>query len=76
MKELLLAIVKEMVDHPDQVTVNEFDGESRVILELSVAKQDLGKVIGKKGKNITAIRTLIQASSVKQRKRAVVELVE
>lgn len=76
MKDLLLAIVKEMVDYPEQVNVKEVDGNSTVVFELAVAKQDLGKVIGQKGKNINAVRTLIQAASAKQRKRSIVELVE
>ena len=76
MKDLLLAIAKQMVDHPEQVTVKEIEGASTVVLELSVAKQDLGKVIGQKGKNITAIRTLTSAAGAKHRKRVIVEVVE
>lgn len=76
MKDFLLAIVKEMVDYPEQVTVKEIDGESTVVFELAVAKQDLGKVIGQKGKNITAIRTIIQAASAKHKKRSIIELIE
>ena len=76
MKDLLIAIVKGIVDQPEQVTVKEIDGDSTVVFELAVAKQDLGKVIGQKGKNITAIRTLVQAASAKQKKRAIIELIE
>jgi len=75
-KALLLAIAKQMVDFPENVKVKEIDGASTTVLELSVAKQDLGKIIGKKGKNITAIRTLINASAAKKKKRIIVEVVE
>ena len=75
-KALLLGIANKMVDYPDQVTVKEIDGASTTVLELSVAKQDLGKIIGQKGRNITAIRTLITASAAKQKKRIIIEVVE
>jgi predicted RNA-binding protein YlqC (UPF0109 family) len=65
-----------MVDYPDQVSVREIDGENTIVLELTVAKQDLGKIIGAKGRNIGAIRTLMMAVSEKVHKRIVVELVE
>ena len=76
MKDLLLAIVKQMVDAPDQVIVKEFSGISNTVLVLSVAKSDLGMVIGRKGNNINAIRTLMSASAAKQRKRVLIELME
>ena len=76
MKELLAEIAKHMVDYPDQVSVREIDGENTIVLELTVAKQDLGKIIGVKGRNIGAIRTLMMAVSGKIHKRIVVELVE
>ena len=76
MKDLLLAMVKQMVDAPDQVIVKEVDGASTTVLELSVAKSDLGMVIGRKGNNINAIRTLMSASGAKQRKKVLIELME
>ena len=76
MKDLLALIAKHMVDYPDQVSVGEIDGENTIVLELKVAKQDLGKIIGVKGRNIGAIRTLMMAASGKVHKRIVVELLE
>jgi hypothetical protein len=75
-KELLAEIAKHMVDDPDQVSVREIDGENTIILELAVAKQDIGKVIGKKGQNIGAIRTVMNAASGKIHKRIIIELLE
>lgn len=76
MKELLAEIAEHMVDNPDQVSVKEIVGANTIVLELSVAKQDLGKIIGIKGKNINAIRAVMTALSGKIRKRIVVELIE
>jgi hypothetical protein len=76
MKDLLADIAKHMVDYPDQVSVREIDGTHIIVLELEVAKQDLGKIIGAKGRNIQAIRTLMMAVSGKIHKRIVIELVE
>jgi len=76
MKDLLSIVAEHMVDYPDQVSVREIDGENTIVLELTVAKQDLGKIIGSKGRNIGAIRTLMMAVSGKIHKRIVVELVE
>ena len=76
MKNLLSDIVKAMVDQPDQVSINEVDGGHTVILELSVAKGDLGKVIGKQGRNAQAIRTIVSAAAGKTRKKYVLEIVE
>ena len=76
MKDLLAVIAEHMVDYPDQVSVKEIDGSNTIVLELEVAKQDLGKIIGAKGRNIGAIRTLMMAVSGKIHKRIVVELVE
>jgi predicted RNA-binding protein YlqC (UPF0109 family) len=76
MKDLLAYIAKHMVDYPDQVSVREIDGSHTIVLELEVAKQDLGKIIGAKGRNIQAIRTLMIAVSGKIHKRMVIELVE
>ena len=76
MKDLLALIVKQLVDDPEQVKVNEIDGGQTSVLELTVAKQDFGKVIGKKGRNIQAIRTVINAASAKLQKRCIVEVLE
>jgi hypothetical protein len=76
MKELIRYIARALVDHPEQVTVNEVDGNQTTVLELSVAKEDLGKVIGKKGRTARAMRTILGAASAKLRKRTVLEIVE
>jgi predicted RNA-binding protein YlqC (UPF0109 family) len=69
MKDLLSYIVKALVDQPDQVMVTEIEGGHSVVLELKVAKSDMGKVIGKKGRNALALRTILSAASGKLRKR-------
>ena len=76
MKNLLTEIAMQLVDYPEQVAVREIDGSQTIVLELAVAKQDLGKIIGAKGRNIGAIRTIMMAVSGKINKRIVVELVE
>ena len=76
MKDLISDIVKALVDQPDQVSVNEVEGGHTVVLELSVAKSDMGKVIGKQGRNAQAIRTILSAASGKVRKRYVLESLE
>ena len=76
MKDLISDIVKALVDQPDQVSVNEVEGGHTVVLELSVAKSDMGKVIGKRGRNALALRTILSAASGKVRKRYVLEIVE
>ena len=76
MEDLISDIVKALVDQPDQVSVNEVEGGHTVVLELSVAKSDMGKVIGKRGRNALAIRTILSAASGKVRKRYVLEIVE
>ena len=76
MKDLISDIVKALVDQPDQVSVNEVEGGHTVVLELSVAKSDMGKVIGKQGRNAQAIRTILSAASGKVRKRYVFEILE
>ena len=75
MKELVEYIAKSLVDNPDAVTVNEIDGESSIILELKVAPEDVGKVIGKQGRIAKAIRTVVKAAAVKQNKRVLVEII-
>lgn len=75
MKELVESIAKSLVDNPDAVTVKEKDGDNELILELAVAPEDVGKVIGKQGKIARAIRTVVKAAAVKQNKRVFVEII-
>ena len=76
MKDLIADIVKALVDQPEQITVTEIEGGHTVILEISVAKSDMGKVIGKQGRNAQAIRTILSAAAGKAKKRYVLEIVE
>jgi predicted RNA-binding protein YlqC (UPF0109 family) len=76
MKDLIVQIAKALVDNPEQVAVNVLEGSQATVLELAVAKEDLGKIIGKQGRTARAIRTILSAASAKQRKRAVLEIVE
>ncbi|MHC4727044.1 MAG: KH domain-containing protein [Planctomycetota bacterium] len=76
MKDFITVIVKEMVDDPEVVQVNEIGGEKTVVLELRVAKNDMGKVIGRHGQNAKALRTLLSAASAKLGKRAILEILE
>lgn len=76
MKELLEVVAKALVDYPEEVSVNEVEGEKSLILELRVAKDDMGKVIGKQGRIAKAIRTVIKAAAVKENKRVVVEILQ
>jgi predicted RNA-binding protein YlqC (UPF0109 family) len=75
-KDLIEYIAKALVDHPDQVRVSEVEGEKTSVIELYVAKEDLGKVIGKQGRTAKAIRTILSAASTKIHKRAVLEIIE
>jgi predicted RNA-binding protein YlqC (UPF0109 family) len=76
MKEFVEFIVKHLVDKPDEVKVEEVDGERTVIFELHVGDEDMGKVIGRGGQTASSIRTLLSAASAKQGKRAVLEILE
>jgi predicted RNA-binding protein YlqC (UPF0109 family) len=76
MKDLIEFIAKALVDQPDQVKVSEVEGEKTSVIELAVAKEDLGKVIGKQGRTARAIRTILSAASTKIRKRSVLEIIE
>ncbi len=76
MKELVEMIAKVLVDNPDEVSVNEVEGEQTTILELRVAQSDIGKIIGKQGRTALAIRTLLGAAGMKLRKRFVLEILE
>lgn len=75
MKELLEVIAKSLVDYPDSVDVREGDGDDTVVLELRVAEGDMGKVIGKKGRIASSIRTVMQAAASRENKRVVVEII-
>jgi uncharacterized protein len=76
MKDLIKFMAQALVDHPDQVEVSEVAGEQTYVIELRVAKEDLGKVIGKQGRTAKAMRTILSASSTKIRKRTVLEIIE
>jgi uncharacterized protein len=76
MKELIKFIAQSLVDNPDQVEVSEVLGEQTSVIELRVAKEDLGKVIGKQGRTAKAMRTILSAASTKMRKRTVLEIIE
>ena len=76
MKELILVMAKALVDKPDEVEIREIEGDVTTILELRVAKDDLGKVIGKQGKTAHAMRSILNATATKLKKRAVLEIVE
>ncbi|MBZ5587034.1 MAG: KH domain-containing protein [Acidobacteriia bacterium] len=76
MKDLVEQIAKALVDQPDKVQVREVQGEQTTVLELRVATEDLGKVIGKQGKTARAVRTLLAAAGMKVRKRFVLEILE
>ena len=74
MKEVLEVLAKSLVDNPDAVSVTEVEGERETVLELRVADEDMGKVIGKQGRIAKAIRTVVKAAS-RENKRAVVEII-
>ena len=76
MKNLVMTMVKALVDKPDEVSLREVEGEKTTVLELRVAKEDLGKVIGKQGKTAQAMRTILNAMATKLKKRAVLEIIE
>ena len=76
LSELITHISKCLVDNPDEVDVREVAGQQTTVLELRVAKSDLGKIIGKQGKTAHAVRTILTAASSKLRKRSVLEIIE
>ena len=76
MKELITYIAKALVDVPEEVFVTEIQGEQTSVIELKVAKEDLGKVIGKQGRTASAMRTILSAASTKINKRSVLEIIE
>ncbi len=76
MKDLIKYIAQALVDHPEQVEVSEVKGHRILLIELKVAKEDIGKIIGKQGRNAQAIRTILRAASAKMKKRTVLEIIE
>jgi predicted RNA-binding protein YlqC (UPF0109 family) len=76
MKELINYIAQALVDHPEQVEVTEVVGSQICVVELKVAKDDIGKIIGKQGRTAMAMRTILNAASAKEKKRSVLEIIE
>ncbi|MFH1124017.1 MAG: KH domain-containing protein [Pseudomonadota bacterium] len=76
MKELVASIAKALVDKPEEVIVKEIQGQQTFVIELKVAKEDFGKVIGKQGRTAQAIRTILSAASAKLKRRSVLEIIE
>ena len=76
LKELIEIMVRALVDNPEQVKISEIAGEMTSIIELRVAKPDLGKVIGKQGRNVDAMHTILSAASTKIRKHVILEIIE
>ncbi len=76
MKDLVEFIAKSLVDKPDSVQINEIDGEQVTVLELKVARDDLGKIIGRQGRTARAMRTILGAASIRANKRVVLEILE
>ncbi len=76
LKDLVVVMAKALVDHPENVEVNEVEGEQTTVFELKVIKEDLGKVIGKEGRTARSLRTILSAASAKLKKRAVLEILE
>ncbi|MFO7887492.1 MAG: KH domain-containing protein [Eubacteriales bacterium] len=76
MGELVKYIAKALVDNPDKVSIKEIEGDKSIIIELSVAEEDMGQVIGKKGRIAKAVRTLVKAAATKENKRVIVEIVQ
>ncbi|MDR7869921.1 MAG: KH domain-containing protein [Tissierellaceae bacterium] len=76
MGELVEYIAKALVDNPEEVSVNEIEGTQSIIIELKVAPDDMGKIIGKQGRIAKAIRTVVKAAAIKENKRVVVEIIQ
>ena len=76
LRALIEVLARALVDLPDQVSVKHIEGEQTTVIELKVAKEDLGKVIGKQGRTARAIRTILNGASTKLRKRTVLEIIE
>lgn len=76
MKELIKHIIQALVDHPEQIVISEVEGKQVTVLEIKAAKEDLGQIIGKQGRNAKAIRTILNAASAKAQKRTIMEIIE
>jgi len=76
MKDLITCIAKAIVDNPEEVVVTEIKGTRSSVIELKVAKEDIGKIIGKHGRTVVAIRTILSAASMKLKKRCILDLLE
>ena len=76
MKELLARIINSMVDNPDEIIITETDSDHTIMFNLKVAKSDIGKVIGKQGRNINAIRMILSAVAAKNKKRVMLDIHE
>jgi len=76
MKDLVLMMAQALVDKPDEVKIREVEGDRTTVFELTVAKDDLGKIIGRQGKTARALRTILNATATKLKKRAVLEIIE
>ena len=76
MKDLITCIAKALVDYPEEVVVKEINGTQISVIELKVSKEDVGKIIGKHGRNVVAIRTIVSAASMKLKKRCILDLLE
>jgi predicted RNA-binding protein YlqC (UPF0109 family) len=74
--DLIRYIIQEMVDNPEQVNVSIIEGTQSLVIEVSLAKADMGKLIGKRGRNIDAIRTILRAASATAKIRTVLEITE
>ena len=76
MRELVEIMAKALVDNPDQLEVSKISGSDTLVIELRPAREDIGKIIGKKGRNVQAMRTILNAASGKLRKRVILEIIE
>jgi uncharacterized protein len=76
MKQLVEMLVKALVDNPDKVDIREITGEKNVMFEVRVSEEDVGKVIGKSGKTINALRTIMRAATSKENKKVIVEIIQ
>ncbi|MDD2239074.1 MAG: KH domain-containing protein [Kiritimatiellae bacterium] len=76
MKELIEFVVKTLIDHPDELRIAEIEGERTIVFELRCHPDDVGKVIGKSGKTVGALRTLLSTVAARQNRRAMLEVVE
>ena len=76
MKDLIAHIAKALVDKPEEVVVTEIEGQQIYVIELKVANEDIGKIIGKQGRTVQAIRTILGAASAKMKKRSSLEIIE